>query len=108
VALVSLELKASCGQNLTSEEGRFSVKQNRFDVEQIVAALKQAKAGAPLAELFRRAGISGHTFYRWKKLYAGLEAGQVRRPKQLRKENTRFGNAGISMKFMAFPRNGGA
>jgi putative transposase len=43
------------------------VKQKRFNGEQIVAVLKQAEAGVPLAELMRRVGISEQTFYRWKK-----------------------------------------
>jgi len=43
------------------------VKQKRFNVEQIVAVLKRAEAGVPLAELIRRVGISEQTFYRWKK-----------------------------------------
>jgi putative transposase len=45
------------------------VKQKRFNVEQIVAVLKQAEAGVPLAELLRRVGVSQQTFYRWKKQY---------------------------------------
>jgi putative transposase len=32
------------------------VRQKRFSVEQIVAVLKQAEAGVPLAELLRRVG----------------------------------------------------
>jgi putative transposase len=39
------------------------VKQKRFNVEQIVAVLKQAEAGVPLVELIRRVGISEQTFY---------------------------------------------
>jgi putative transposase len=39
------------------------VKQKRFNVEQIVAVLKLAEAGVPLAELIRRVGISEQTFY---------------------------------------------
>ena len=66
------------------------MKQKRFSVEQIVAVLKQAEAGVPLAELLRRVGVSEHTFYRWKKQYVGLEADQVRRLKQLQEENTRL------------------
>jgi putative transposase len=66
------------------------VKQKRFNVEQIVAVLKQAEAGVPLAELIRRIGISEQTFYRWKKQYVGLEVDQVRQRKQLQEENTRL------------------
>jgi putative transposase len=66
------------------------VKQKRFNVEQIVAVLKQAEAGVPLAELLRRVGVSQQTFYRWKKQYVGLEVDQVRQLKQLQEENTRL------------------
>jgi putative transposase len=37
----------------------------RFSVEQIVAVLKQAELGMPVADLIRRIGISEQTFYRW-------------------------------------------
>jgi len=66
------------------------VKQKRFDVEQIVAVLKQAEAGVPLDELIRRVGISEQTYYRWKKQYVGLEVDQVRELKQLQEENSRL------------------
>jgi putative transposase len=66
------------------------MKQNRFNVEQIVAVLKQAEAGVPLAELLRRVGVSQQTFYRWKKQYVGLEVDQVRQLKQLQEESTRL------------------
>jgi len=39
----------------------------RFSVEQIVAVLKQAELGLPVADLVRKIGISEQTFYRWKK-----------------------------------------
>ena len=41
------------------------MKRKRFSVEQIVAVLKQAEAGMPVAELIRHVGISEQTFYRW-------------------------------------------
>ena len=66
------------------------MKQKRFNVEQIVAVLKQAEAGVPLVELLRRVGISEQTFYRWKKQYVGLEVDQVRELKQLQEENSRL------------------
>ena len=65
------------------------MKQKRFNVEQIVALLKQAEAGVPLAELLRRVGVSQQTFYRWKKQYVGLEVDPVRQLKQLQEENSR-------------------
>lgn len=66
------------------------MKKKRFSVEQIVAILKQAEVGVPVAELIRHAGISEQTFYRWKKQYVGLEIDQVRQLKQLQDENVRL------------------
>jgi putative transposase len=54
------------------------MKKKRFSVEQIVAVLKQAELGMPVAELIRQVGISDQTFYRWKKQYAGMQSDQVR------------------------------
>jgi putative transposase len=51
------------------------MKKKRFSVEQIVAVVKQAELGLPVADLIRQVGISEQTFYRWKKKYAGLEPG---------------------------------
>ena len=62
----------------------------RFSVEQIVAVLKQAELGLPVADLIRKVGVSEQTFYRWKKQYAGLESDQVREFKQLSEENARL------------------
>jgi putative transposase len=66
------------------------MKRKRFSIEQIVAVLKQAELGLPVADLIRQIGISEQTFYRWKKTYAGLESDQVREFKQLSDENGRL------------------
>ena len=66
------------------------MKKKRFSVEQIVGVLKQAEVGVPIGELVRQVGISGQTFYRWKKQYAKLEIDQVRQLKQLQEENQRL------------------
>jgi putative transposase len=66
------------------------MKRKRFSVEQIVAIVKQAEMGMPVAELIRRVGISEQTFYRWKKQYSNLEVDQVRQPKQLQDANGRL------------------
>ena len=61
------------------------MKQKRFNVEQIVAVLKQAEAGVLLAELIRRVGISEQTVYRRKRQYVGLEVDQVRQLRTFRR-----------------------
>ena len=66
------------------------MKRKQYSVEQIVAALKQAELGMPVAELVRQLGISEQTYYRWKRLYAGLESNQVRELKQFQDENARL------------------
>jgi putative transposase len=66
------------------------MKKKRFSEEQIVAVLKQAEVGVPVAELIRKVGISEQTFYRWKKQYVGLESDQVREMKHLQDENGRL------------------
>ena len=66
------------------------MKRKRFSVEQIVAVLKQAELGLPVADVIRQVGISEQTFYRWKKQYSGLQSDQVRELKQLQEENARL------------------
>ena len=59
-------------------------------MEQIVAVLKQVELGLPVADVIRQLGIAEQTFYRWKKLYGGLQSDQVRELKQLQEENARL------------------
>ena len=66
------------------------MKRKRFLVEQMVAVLKQAEQGTPVADLIRKVGITEQTFCRWKKQYKGLESEQVEELKQLQEENTRL------------------
>lgn len=66
------------------------MKKKRFSVEQIVSVLKEAELGSPVAELIRKVGISEQTFYRWKKVYGGLEPSQARKLKQLEEENAKL------------------
>jgi len=58
------------------------MKHKQYSVEQIVAALKQAELGMPVAHLLWQLGISEQAYYRGKKQYAGLESNQVRELKQ--------------------------
>ena len=62
----------------------------RFKEEQIIAVLREAEAGAKVAELLRKHGISEATFYNWKAKYGGLDASQLRRLKELESENSKL------------------
>ena len=46
--------------------------------------------GMAVTDLIRQLGISEQTFYRWKKLYSGMQSDQVRELKQLQDENGRL------------------
>ena len=58
--------------------------------EQILQALRQGEAGTPVVEICRKLGVTEQTFYRWRRKFGGLEASEVREPKQLRDENRRL------------------
>ena len=66
------------------------MKRKRFSVEQITAILKQAELGTPVVELCRKVGISEQSFYRWKKVYGGMQPSEARELKQLREENAKL------------------
>ncbi len=66
------------------------MKRKRFSTEQIVAVLKQAELGLPVADLIRQVGITEQTCYRWKRQYGGLESDQVRELKQVTEANARL------------------
>jgi putative transposase len=66
------------------------VKRKRFSVEQNTSILKQADLGTPIAELCRIHGVSEQSYYRWKKIYGGMEPSEARELKQLREENVKL------------------
>jgi putative transposase len=75
---------------LTIYEEEPEMKKTRHTDEQIAFALKQAETGTPVAEAIGRMGISEQSFYRWKKVYGGLGAGEMRRLKLLEEENRKL------------------
>jgi putative transposase len=66
------------------------VKKTKFSDEKIAYILRQAEAGTPAIEVCRQNGISEQTFYRWKKRFAGMGVGEVRRLRQLEEENNKL------------------
>ena len=65
--------------------------------EEIVAKLRQVDVavaqGTPLAEAIRGIGVSEVTYHRWRNEYGGLKLDQVKRLKELEKENARLRKA---------------
>ena len=60
------------------------MKKSRFTDSQIVAILKQAEAGTPVADLCREYGMSSASFYQWRSKYGGMDASLMRRLKGAR------------------------
>ena len=66
------------------------MKRKRFTEEQIISILKEADAEESVGEVCRRHGISRATYYQWKSKYAGMEPSDVKRLKELERENDRL------------------
>ncbi len=71
--------------------------QKKHKPEEIVAKLRQVDVlvsqGQSVAEAVRTIGVTQFTYYRWRKEYGGLKTNQVRRLKELEKENERLRRA---------------
>jgi putative transposase len=66
------------------------MKARQYTEEQIIAVLKEGEAGAKVADLCRKYGMSDATYYNWKSKYAGLTVSELKRLKALEEENRRL------------------
>ena len=68
-----------------------------YKPEEIVAKLRQVDVlvtqGRPVAEAVRSISVTPFTYYRWRREYGGLKSDQVKRLKELEKENERLRKA---------------
>ena len=66
------------------------MRKRRFSESQIIGIIKEHEAGARVADLCRRYGISAPTLYSWKAKYGGLEVSEAKRLRALEDENRRL------------------
>jgi len=66
------------------------MRKSKFTEAQIIKALKDNEAGRKAADVARELGVSVATFYGWRKKYAGMEASDVKRLKELEAENAKL------------------
>ena len=73
------------------------MSRKRFKPEQIISMLREAEVslsqGMKVRDICRGLGISEQTYYRWRREYGGLKVSQVKRFKELEKENSRLKKA---------------
>ena len=69
----------------------------RFKPEEIVAKLRQVEVlqgqGSTVVDAIRQIGVTEVTYYRWRREYGGMKTDQLKRLKELEKENERLRRA---------------
>ena len=66
------------------------MKTSRYTEVQILAILRQAEGGMPVAELCRAHGMSNASFYKWRAKYGGMDASMIAQTKASEDENRRL------------------
>ena len=63
------------------------MKGKRFTEEQIIRILQEAETGLAVADICRKHNCSEQSFYSWKQKYGGMEVSEVKRLRELEREN---------------------
>ena len=66
------------------------MKTSRYSEPQILAILRQAEGGVPVADLCREHAMSTASFYKWRSRYGGMDASMVSQMKAMEEENRRL------------------
>jgi len=73
------------------------MSRRRYTAEQVIGMLREVEVGLSwgkgVGEVCRGLGITGQTYYRWRREYGGMKVTQARRLRQLQKENSRLKRA---------------
>jgi transposase-like protein len=79
------------------EEKEDKMSRKRFTVEQIIGLLREmdvkVSQGKNIGQVCREKGISEQTYYRWRKEYGGMKTIQIKRLKDLERENSHLRKA---------------
>jgi putative transposase len=74
--------------------GRTQVKRRRHTPEQIIRKLREAEQmlseGKTAGEAAKTLGVAEQTLHRWRNTYGGMKAEDVKRLKELEKENSQL------------------
>jgi transposase-like protein len=69
----------------------------KYSPEEVIHKLREADVllgqGKTIAEACKQLGVTGHTYFRWRKLYGGLKVDQAKRLRELETENARLKRA---------------
>jgi putative transposase len=70
------------------------MSRKRYAPEQIISKLREVEVllsqGQTVAQASKQLGVSDQTYYRWRREYGGMRTSQVRKLKDLEKENARL------------------
>lgn len=70
------------------------MRRKRHSPEQVVRKLREAEAelasGRTIEEVCKKLEVSQQSYFRWKKEYGGAKADEIKRLKELEKENVRL------------------
>ena len=66
------------------------MKTGRYTEAQVIAILRQAEGGVPVAQLCREHGMSNALFYKWRAKYGGMDALMIAHTKAVEEENRRL------------------
>ena len=66
------------------------MKRKRYTEAQILGFLKEAESGVSVKDLCRKHGFSDASFYTWRSKYGGMELSDMKRLKELERENARL------------------
>ena len=70
------------------------MKRIRHSPEQIIRKLRDADAetakGTPIPEICKGLGVSEATYHRWRNQFGGMKADEMKRLKDLERENARL------------------